>query len=106
MKLRGCDVEAVATMLPFFSDLEELSLADLVVECETILSAMKSLTNIKKLNLSDMSVGNMDYEKLFSAIKLLNHLRKLNFGGVKLRDPKAFFDMLSSLSNLEEIVVS
>ncbi len=133
MKLRACDVKALATMLPYFPNLEELSLADLVVpylECETILSAMKSLTNIKKLNLSgvrlpddwamadmlssllslqelaltDMSVGNMDYEKLFSAIKYLNHLRKLNFGGVKLRDPKAFFDMLSSLSNLEEIV--
>ncbi len=47
VKLRGCDVKAVATMLPFFSNLEELSLADLVVpylECETILSAMKSLT--------------------------------------------------------------
>ena len=136
VKLRACDVKALATMLPFFSNLEELSLADLVVpylECETILSAMKSLTNIKKLNLSgimlpddvramadmlssllsleelalnDMiiSVGNIDYGKLFSAIKLLNHLRKLNFGGVKLRGPKAFFDMLSSLSNLEEIV--
>ncbi len=133
VKLRGCDVEAVATMLPFFSNLEELSLADLVVpylECETILSAMKSLRQIKKLNLNgvrlpvdwamadmlssllsmeelaltDMSVGSMDYEKLFSAIKLLNNLKKLNFGGVKLRDPKAFFDMLSSLSNLEEIV--
>ena len=133
VKLRGCDAEAVATMLPFFSNLEELSLADLVVSClgrETILSAMKSIRQIKKLslngvrlpvdwamsdmlssllsleelNLTDMSVGNMDYEKLFSAIKLLNHLRKLNFGGVKLRDPKAFFDMLSSLPILEEIV--
>ena len=133
VKLRACDVKAVATMLPYFPNLEELSLADLVVpylECETILSAMKSLTNIKKLNLTcirltddwavadvlsslfsleelvltDMSVRNMEYEKLFSAIKLLNHLRKLNLGGVKLRDPKVFFDMLPSLSNLQEIV--
>ncbi len=119
VKLRSCDVKALATMLPYFPNLEELSLADLVVpylECETILSAMKSSRQIKKLNLNgvrlpvdwamadmlssllfleelaltDMSVGNMDYEKLFSAIKLLNHLRKLNFGGVKLRDAKAF----------------
>ena len=107
VKLTVCDVKAVATMLPYFPNLEELSLADLVVpylECETILSAKKSLTNIKKLNLTGMSVRNMEYEKLFSAIKLLNHLRKLNLGGVKLRDPKAFFDMLPSLSNLEEIV--
>ena len=133
VKLRVCDVKAMGTMLPYFPNLEELSLADLVVpylQCESILSAIKSLRHIKKLNLSgvrlpddwamaemlssllsleelaltDMSAGNMDYEKLFSAIKLLNHLRKLNFGGVKLRDPKAFFDMLSSLSNLEEIV--
>ena len=133
VKLRVCDVKAVGTMLPYFPNLEELSLADLVVpylECETIPSAMKSLRHIKKLNLSgvrlpddwamadmlssllsleelaltDMSVGDTDYEKLFSAIKLLNHLRKLDFGGVKLRDVNAFFDMLSSLSNLEEIV--
>ena len=133
VKLRVCDVKAVATMLPYFPNLEELSLADLVVpylECETILSAMKSLTNIKKLNLTgirltddwamadmlsslfsleelvltDMSVRSMEYEKLFSAIKLLNHLRKLSLGGVKLRDPKVLFDMLSSLSNLKEIV--
>ena len=135
-KLRVCDVEALTTMLPYFPNLEELSLADLVVphleqqKCETILSAMKSLRNIKKLNfsgirlpdvramadmlssllsleelaLTDMSVGNMDHEKLFSAIKLLNHLRKLNLGGVKLRNAKAFFDMLSSLPILEEIV--
>ena len=133
VKLRACDVKAMATMLPYFLNLEELSLADIVVprlECETMLSAMKSLRHIKKLNLSgirlpddwamadmlsfllsleelaltDMSVGNMDYEKLFSAIKLLNHLRKLNLGGVKLRDEKAFFDMLSFLLNVEEIV--
>ena len=132
VKLRAWDVEALATMLPSFPNLEELSLARLVVpylECGTILSAMKSLTNIKKLNLSgirlpddramadmlssllsleelaltDMIVGNMEYERLF-ANELLNHLRKLNFGGVKLRDARAFFDMLPSLSNLEEIV--
>ncbi len=133
VKLRPCDVEALATMLPHFPNLEELSLADLGVpylKCEAILSAMKLLTNIKKLSLSgirlpddravadmlsfflsleelvltDMIVGHMDCKKLFSAIKLLNHLRKLNLGGLKLCDVNAFFDMLSSLPILEEIV--
>ena len=135
VKLRACDVKALTTMLSYFSNLEELSLADLVVpylECETILSAMKSLTNIKKLNLSgvrlpddwavadmlssllsleelvltDISVRNMDYEKLFSAIKLLNHLRKLNLGGIRLTDDWAMADMLSSLLFLEELAVT
>ena len=133
LRLRACDVELLAAMLLSFPKLGELSLADIAVsdlKCETILSAMRSLGNIKKIDLTgikllderalvdmlssllsleelvltDMNVANMDYERFFSAIKLLKHLRKLNLGGVKIRHEKAWFEMLSSLSILEEIV--
>ena len=133
LRLRAFDVEALAAMLSSFLLLEDLSLAHIVVpasKCETILSAIRSLGNIKKIDLSgiklldetaladmlssllpleelvltDMNVVNMDYERFFSAIKLLTHLRKLNLGGVKVRDEKTLLDMLSSLSVLEEIV--
>ena len=130
--LRVCDAEALAIMLRCFSKLEELSLASLFApECETILVAIKSLKNIRKIDLTgiklsneealvdmlsslrfleelvltDMSGTNMDYERLFSVMKLLNCLRLLNLGGVEiLDDEKAFTDMLSSLSILEDIV--
>ena len=133
LRLRACDVEVLADMLSSFLLLEDLSLAHIVVpdiKCETILSAIKSLGNIKKIYLSgikllderalaymlssllsleelvftDMNVANVNYEISFSAIKLLTHLRKLNLGGVTVRGEKALFDMLSSLAVLEEIV--
>ncbi len=82
MKLRSCDVEALATMLeslPFPRLLEELVLTDVDVadtECEEIFRAIKSFKNLRKLGLECMSVN------------------------VK----QTFFDMLTSLSFLEEIV--
>ena len=133
LRLRACDVEALAAMLSSFLLLEDLSLAHIAIsdlKCETILSAISSLGNIKKIDLSgiklfdekalaymlsslssleelvltDMKVAHMDCERFFSAIKLLTHLRKFNLGVVKIRDEKALFEMLSSLSVLEEIV--
>ena len=82
MKLRQCDVEALATMLeslPFPGLLEELVLTDVDVadtECDKILRAIKSFKNLRKLHLECMSVN----------------------------DKQTFFDMLTSLSFLEEIV--
>ncbi len=123
----------MADMLSSLLSLEELALTDMSVgnmDYEKLFSAIKLLNHLRKLNLggirfiddravadmlsslfsmeelvlTDMSAGIMDNKKLFSAIKLLNHLRKLELGGVKLRDPKVLFDMLPSLSILEEIV--
>ena len=82
MKLRPCDVEALATMLeslPFPGLLEELVLTDVDVadtECDKILRAIKSFKNLRKLDLESMIVN----------------------------DKQTFFDMLTSLSFLEEIV--
>ncbi len=82
MKLRSCDVEALATMLeslPLPGLLEELVLTDVDVadtECEKILRAIKSFKNLRKLDLEFMSVN----------------------------DKQTFFDMLTSLSFLEDIV--
>ena len=130
--LRGCDVEALAIMLSCFPKLEELSLADLVApECETILTVIKSLKYIRRIDLTGIKLSNeralvdmlsscnvleelaltdrngtaIDYERLFSAIKSLKRLRKLSLGGVVVLDgEEAFSDMLSSLSILEDIV--
>ena len=133
LKLRACDVEMLTTTLASYSKLEELSLADIAIadfNCDKIFSAIKSLGNIRKIDLSDiklydestladmlssllfleelvltgMSVVSMDDVRFFSAIKLLKRLRKLDLGNIDVHEEKAFFDMLSSLSMLEEIV--
>ena len=130
--LRACDVEALVIMLPCFLKLEELSLADLVVpEYETILTAIKSLKNIRKIDLTGVKLSNeralvdmlssrkffeelvltgingtaIDYERLFSAIKLLKGLRKLSLGGVRVSGGvNAFIGIFSSLPILEDIL--
>ena len=133
LKLRACDVEMLATTLSSFPTLEELSLANIVVEnsnLDELFSAIKSLKNIKKVDLSGiklydeskladmlssllsleelvltgMRVVNMDDVRFFSAIKLLKRLKKLDLGNINVREEKAFFNTLSSLSLLEEIV--
>ena len=129
--LRVCDAEALAFMLRSFLNLEELSLASLVApEYETILIAIKSLKNIRKIDLTaikfinvealvdmlssllfleelvltDMSGTNMDYQSLFSVMKLLKRLRLLSLDVEgEIYGAKAFFEMFSSLSILEDI---
>jgi hypothetical protein len=130
--LRGHDVEILVSMLPCLLKLEELSLADLdAPQCETVLIAIKSLRNLKKIDLTsiklvnewalvemlsyllsleelvltDMSGTKMNNRNLFSAIKLLKRLRRLSLGGVELHDGvEALFNMLSSLPILEDVV--
>ena len=133
LNLRTCDVEMLATSFSSFPTLEELSLANIVVKNsnpDKLFSAIKSLKNIKKVDLSGiklydestladmlssllfleelvlsgMSVVNMDDVRFFSALRLLKRLRKLDLGNINVREEKAFFNMLSSLSMLEEIV--
>ncbi|XP_028399720.1 uncharacterized protein LOC114523089 isoform X1 [Dendronephthya gigantea] len=79
MRLRACDVEALAAMLSSFSMLEEISLAHTVVD-----------SNI---------------EKIFSAMKCLPNIKIIDLSGVKLPDVDALVDMLSSLLSLEELVL-
>ena len=131
INLRPCDVEALTAMLLSRPFLEELVLAKIVcTDCEKIFSAIKTLKNIKKIDLTGMKIpdGNAFAEMLssllsleelvltnmngtnkkdgiiFSKIKLLKNLRKLHLDGIKIWDKKAFLDMLSSLSFLEDIV--
>ena len=79
MKLRPRDVEALAAMLSSFFFLEELVL-------------------------TDVNVTDRNYEKIFDAIGKIKKLKKLVLRGLTLDNEKAFFDMLSCLSVLEEIV--
>ena len=78
MKLGPRDVEVLAEMLSSFLYLEELVLIDVVADwkCETIFGEIGKIKKLKKLVLRGMTVDNK----------------------------KAFFDMLSCLSVLEEIV--
>ena len=133
LKLRASDIEVLAATLSSFIDLEELSLANIVTADSNsgkILSAIKSLGDIRKIDLrgiklfdesaladmlssllsleelvlTDMSVVQMNDERFLGVIKLLKRLRKLDLGGINVREEHAFFDMLSSLLMLEEIV--
>ena len=79
MKLRPRDVEALATMLSSFFFLEELVL-------------------------TDVHFTDRNCEKIFDAIGKIKKLKKLVLRGITLDNKKAFFDMLSCLSVLEEIV--
>ena len=78
MKLRPCDVEALADMLSSFLHLEELVLTDVVADLKC--------------------------EKVFGAIGNMTKMKKLVFRGGTVDNQKAFFDMLSRLSVLEEIM--
>ena len=79
MTLRPRDVEALATMLSSFFFLEELVL-------------------------TDVHFRDRNCEKIFDAIGKIKNLKKLVLRGITLNNKKAFFDMLSCLSVLEEIV--
>ena len=79
MKLRPRDVEALATMLSSFFSLEELVL-------------------------TDVHFTDSNCEKIFDAIGKIKNLKKLVLSGLTVDNKKAFFDMLSCLSVLEEIV--
>ena len=131
--LRECDVEALVITLSCFPKLEELSLAGVfALECETILTAIKSLKNIRKIDLTGiklsneqalvdmlsslssleelvldaMSGTNVDYKSLFKVIKFLKCLRKLSFRELKVTDnAKLIFDTLSSVPKLEDVVL-
>ena len=79
VRLRACDVEALAATLSSFSMLEEISLAH--------------------------SVADSSIEKIFSAIKCLPNIKIIDFSGIKLPDVNELADMISSLSFLEELVL-
>ena len=133
LKLRACDVDALANTLSSFPKLEELSLPYIAVadsNLNKLFCAIKPLKNIKDIDLSGislhndialsdmlssllcleelvlscMSVVDLDEKRLFGSIQLLKRLRKLDLGGINVRDSKALLDMLASLLLLEEIV--
>ena len=133
MRLRPCDVEALAAMLPSFPLLEDLVLSKVVgAECDKIFSAIKSLKNIKKIDLTGIQIrgGNVfaemllsllsleelvlantnvtdsEYNAIFSAIKSLTKLRKLDLTGTNIPDVNSFAEMLSSILQLKELVLA
>ena len=81
LKLTACDVEVLATTLLSFPKLEDLSLANIVA--------------------ADSSLN-----KLFSVIKSLENIKSIDLSDISLYNEIALSDMLSSLSCLEELVLS
>ena len=79
MKLRPLDIKALAAMLSSFLNLEELVL-------------------------TDIHVVDGNCEEIFKAIGKMKKIRKLVLPSAWVDDEEAFFDMLSHLSVLEEIV--
>ena len=137
LKLRPCDVEVLATALSSFPKLEELSLSYFVAadsNSSKILSAMKSLRNVRKLHLTNLklrfcdvdvlattlssfpkleeltlpyiAVADSNLNKLFCAIKPLKNIKNIDLSGISLHNDIALSDMLSSLLCLEELVLS
>ena len=137
LKLRPCDVEVLATALSSFPKLEELSLSYFVAadsNSSKILSAMKSLRNLRKLHLTNLklrfcdvdvlattlssfpkleeltlpyiAVADSNLNKLFCAIKPLKNIKNIDLSGISLHNDIALSDMLSSLLCLEELVLS
>ena len=80
MELRPLDIEALAAMLSSFLYLEELVLTNVHVVYGSCL------------------------REIFKAIGKMRKIRKLVLRGVEVDNEEAFFDMLSHLSVLEEIV--
>ena len=70
-----------------------------------IAEMLSSLLSLQELVLTKMNVTNKRDGTIFSKIKLLKNLRKLDLDGITIWDEKAFFDMLSSLLFLEDIVL-
>ena len=138
LKLKASDVEVLAATLSCFPKLEELSLSYIVAadsnNSSKILSAMKSLGNLRKLHLTNLKLRACDVEvlattllsfpkledlslanivaadsslnKLFSAIKSLENIKSIDLSDISLHNEIALSDMLSSLSCLEELVLS
>ena len=133
IKVRPCDVEALTAILSSFPLLEDLVLAKVVgAECEKIFGAIKSLKNIKKIDLTGMKIleGNevaemlssllsleelalaninvtdIEWKIIFSAIKSLKKVKKIDLIGIKIPDANVTAEMLSSLLSLEELVLA
>ena len=97
--------EIFCDSIKLLSNIKKIDLTGIKVPHErTLADTIKSLLSLEELVLTDMKIANSDNQSLWSAMRFLKGLRKLHLGGVRVRDVKAFFDMLSFLSNLEEFV--
>ena len=104
MRLRPCDVEALADMLSSFLLLEDLVLSKVVcVECDEIFSAIRSLKNIKKIDLTGMQIrgGNVLAEMLLSLLSL----EELVLANINVVDSEynAIFRAIKSLRKLRKL---
>jgi hypothetical protein len=97
INLRPCDVEALTAMLSSFPLLEELVLAKTVcTDCEKIFSAIKSLENIKKIDLTGIKIPDGN------AIAEMHYVHNV-YSKTSVADD--FAKVLPSLLQLEKLVL-
>ena len=124
------DIGELDEALSLPSTLEELILSD-IVHGEKLFEGMTLLQHLRKLQFSDMKLSDRDanalaamlrhvslmeelvltdiaakYVEIFSAIKSLKKLKKLDLNHLRLPDCRALGEMLSSLSSLQELILS
>ena len=95
------------SMIPFQVRLRKLHLSEIKLrprDVEALAAMLSSFFFLEELVLTDVDVTDRNCEKIFDAIGKIKKLKKLSLRGLTLDNEKAFFDMLSCLSVLEEIV--
>ena len=119
IKLRACDVEILATTLPSFPKMEELSLPDIVIagnaeyvcKCyEQLFTALGNLKYLKELELSKMRISETTgAEALTRVLPPLTLLEKLVLGNILSYDDcdeQQLFAALGNLKYLKELDLS
>ena len=94
------------SMIPLQFRLRKLHLSEMKLRPRDVeaLAMLSSFIFLEELVLTDVHFTDRNCEKIFDAIGKIKNLKKLVLRSITLDNKKAFFDMLSCLSVLEEIV--
>ena len=95
------------SMIPLQLRLRKLYLSEMELrprDVEALATTLSSFLHLEELVLTVVHVADRNCEQIFGAIAKIKNLKKLVLRGITLDTTKAFFDMLSCLSVLEEIV--
>ena len=95
------------SMIPLQFQLRKLYLSEMELrprDVEALATTLSSFLHLEELVLTVVHVADRNCEQIFGAIAKIKNLKKLVLRDITLDTTKAFFDMLSCLSVLEEIV--
>ena len=95
------------SMIPLKDQLRKLHLGEMKLrplDIEALVAMLSSFVYLEELVLTNVHLVARSWEEILKAIGKMRNIRKLVLRGVKVDNEEAFFDMLSHLSVLEEIV--